>query len=74
MTKLYVWDYVGGVTDAWHDGGGVLIVTNRDYADAWRERDEPEGTRADLPEPDAVYDLAGSHSESVRIFADAGCC
>lgn len=75
--KLYVYDYVDGVTTNYHDGGAVLIVTDGDpqaeleaMPNEWTEK-RPAPT---LPEPDVVLDVASESENAVRIFPDSGCC
>lgn len=77
--KQYIYDYVHGITDAWHDGGGLVIITaggpqealNRYYADNPLEDDKIIPL---LREPDHIYELAGTPEERVLIFPDIGCC
>lgn len=83
--KTYVWEYVGGITTNWHDGGGLLIITDGNPQDKWNEyRQEQidneeysaDSLRTDLPEPSLVYacDFDSSSLFSVMVFPDAGCC
>lgn len=80
--KQYIYDYIDGMTDNYHSGGGLVIITagdpqetlNRDYERDWAEFDSkfPAPT---LPEKaDHVYELAGTPAECVLIFPDTGCC
>lgn len=77
--KLYLWHYVDGVTANYHNEGGVVIVTDRSYADVWAEYvQEHDNSYGDLtkqlPEPDMVLDIAGHADEDAIVFPDAGCC
>lgn len=75
--KLYVYDYVDGVTSNYHDGGAVLIVTDRDpqaeletMPNEWTDsRPAPK-----LGDPDLVLDVSPESENAVRIFPDSGCC
>lgn len=81
--KTYIWQYVAGITDNWHDGGGVLIITSRFYNDAWKEYVDKYQTEKgeyendieckELPDPDLSYECSASE-EKVFVFEDAGCC
>lgn len=76
MMKLFIWEDIDGITDMWHDGGGLVIVAE-DLADAlaqWTARSEIGGTRDVLPEPDQVYELTGESERKVFVFPNAGCC
>lgn len=69
--RLYVYEYVHGLTDNFHQGGGATIITDRD----------PDVVLAEV-----AYDLDPDHSEpvvlgdvdadeeQVFIFPDSGCC
>ena len=72
--KTYIWQYVVGITDNWHDGGGIVIITSRSYNDAWKEHlAEKEVECKELPEPDLSYEC-NALEEKVFLFEDAGCC
>lgn len=83
-STLYMWHYLGEVTDNYHDGGAVIIVTDRNPKDVWREYAEKHNSsedkwggdiRVELPEEiDEVYSLQGAHEERVYIYEDSGCC
>lgn len=78
--KQYTYNYVGGIPDAWHDGGGLVIVTegdpqqalNRYYADNPLPHDKSIPLLPDTP--DHTYELVGTPEERVLIFPDIGCC
>lgn len=79
--KAYVYEYLSVVSEAYHSGGGAVIVTNRDPQEVWDEVRPTEleghpvdGDLASLGEPNAVYDIAGAAEEQVFIFPDSGCC
>jgi hypothetical protein len=80
--KTYVYDYVSGLTTNWHNGGGLLIITDGDPQDAWKEfRQEhidheeygADSLIIELPEPTLVYNCSGVEKQ-IFIFEDAGCC
>lgn len=73
--KAYVYERVEAITENWHDGGGLLIITDRGPAKAWREfvkGKSDEITRA-LPKPDLVFATSAT-KERVIVFPDSGCC
>ncbi len=83
--KTYVWEYVSEITTNWHNGGGLLIITDGDPQTKWNEyRQEQldneeynaDSLRTDLPEPSLVYacDFDSGSLFSVMVFPDAGCC
>ncbi|WP_067201191.1 hypothetical protein [Microbacterium sp. XT11] len=83
--KLYVFEYVAPVTRNYHDGGGLVIITDRDPLEAWRGSELYVDPRKhygkadwaeadiDLSSPDAVYDV-DADEERVFVFPDSGCC
>ena len=74
--KLYIYESVDGLTTMYHDGGALLILTDRDpqaeleAADDWTERHKAPK----LGDPDRVIEVADTEENSVLIFPDAGCC
>ena len=75
--KAYVYNYVDGLTDNWHDGGGLLIITEGDPQQALNLElagHEPYKQAPTLPEPDAIYKVHKGQEEKVFIFPDSGCC
>lgn len=80
--KLYIYKSVADITDRYHSGGGLVIVTDRDPVQVWNSQPNlgldkwGEGVAPwtdEIPEPDAVYEV-GDASECLYIFPDAGCC
>lgn len=80
--NIYVWKYVGGLTSAYHDEGGVLAVAATkeravELIEAAAENyddDCPARRSAGLAEdPDLVLPTEPA-DERVMIFPDAGCC
>lgn len=66
--RMFVWEYIGGLTDRWHSGGGLMVVAET----VERAREIAPGNTSG--EPDAVYELEGEPEEKVFIFPDSGCC
>ncbi len=66
--KMFIWQSVSGLTDSYHDGGGLAVVA-ASLEQAWllapAAKDE---------QPDKTYNLADSVDEEVFIFPDQGCC
>jgi hypothetical protein len=76
--KLYVYNYVGGMTYNWHSGAGVMMITDRDPVEVLREQVASENPVYDEPfeapeKPDFVLDVEADE-ERVFVFPDAGCC
>ena len=82
--KTYVYEYVNNVTPEYHSGGAVLILTNGNPQDEWKEYrqnkingGEPwEGWKAlteNLPEPDFSYGC-DFPTKGIWVFGDNGCC
>ena len=80
--NLYIWEYVEGLTDRYHDGGGVIAA-------AWTPEEarkaviehvrEDRVDLADLREslrhkPDVTLSVVGDVNPRVIIFPDSGCC
>jgi hypothetical protein len=68
--NVYVWEDLDGLTDSWHDGGGVLVVA--ESLDRARALIPGKGDRD--YEPDLVLPVAGDTAERVIVFPNAGCC
>lgn len=72
--RMFVWEYVDGITDRYHDGGGVVVIAK----DADRARDllmatDGVSNKNFTDEPDFSTSV-GTRKEKVFIFPDAGCC
>ncbi len=66
--KIFIWKQVDGITDNYHDGGGVVIcAADLSSALALIGKDLPET-------PDRIYETSDGAKPEVFIFADAGCC
>lgn len=68
--KACVWLYESGVSESYHDGGGVLVIA-----------DSVEGAKRLVPrfhnappvgDPDRVWDIDAE--PEVIVFEDEGCC
>ena len=78
---VFVWEYTGNVSGAYHDGGGLLVVAES-LARAREMINEAvlgDGRCGAMDEtPDKVWAMAGRGpliaSETVIAFPDAGCC
>lgn len=77
--KIYVYEYVAVVSDAYHSDGGVVIITNRDPGEVWAEQGKPGPepwnlgfTPSALPDADVVGTAPGP--ERVIILPNVGCC
>lgn len=86
--SIYIYELVDRITMNWHDGGGVVIVTERDPQAAWSDRlrgiaaAHPSNSdylddakiRQALPEADRIIQTPAGEVEQVFVFQDAGCC
>lgn len=72
--RAYIYDYVGNLTDAYHSGGGLLVVTDGDPLEAFIASGEALDDFTELPEPDRVIEVAPTEAPGVFIFPDNGCC
>ena len=68
MMKLFIWESLDGLTDSYHDGGGLVVVA--EDLDKAKTMNEAIGDNL----PDKVYDLKGKNEEAVYVFPDSGCC
>ena len=67
--KMFLWQSLDGLTDSYHDGGGLAVVAES-LERAWEMVPAAKGH-----DPDKTYKLAGSKlQEESFIFPDAGCC
>lgn len=72
--RAYVYEYVGNLTDAWHSGGGLMVITDRDPLAAFLASGEAVEGFSELPEPDRVIAVAADEAPGIFIFPDTGCC
>lgn len=81
--RLYVYEYIEELTDRYHSGGGLMLITDKDpqefYAEwvannnASKSGWEDNYPTTELPEP--TYAVSTQATESkVFIFKDSGCC
>ena len=78
--KVYIYEYIENITENYHGGGGLVIITDRDPLDVFNEHvgerraDTGEPMRRDsLPTPGNIVE-AVSATERIHVFPDAGCC
>lgn len=84
MMKTYIWEYLPGLTQNFHDGGALIIVTNREPQEVFdqyvEEYNEDEGNwrepmdTVELPKPTFSYSCDPKMEEKMFIFEDSGCC
>lgn len=84
--RLYVWDFIEGITNSWHSGGGVVMMTARPVQEVWddyreslvnehNDRSYLKDIRTTLPEADYVSEVVPKENKELfRVFPDAGCC
>ena len=69
--KLFVFSYIGGLTNSWHDGGGLVVV-----AESLDEAKKINPNIGDVV-PDKVFNLSAKHKADAGyevIFPDARYC
>lgn len=82
--KLYIYNYLYNLTDNYHDGGGAVVITDRDpqvvlqehrlreRSDYYNKRDEE--AQVDFEDVTPVVLEVDASEERVFVFPDAGCC
>lgn len=72
--RMFVWEYVDGVTPNYHDGGGVVVIAE-DVERARKLLLEDGGVqRSEFTDEPDYSTSVGTRKEKVFIFPDAGCC
>lgn len=75
MNRIYIFESVDGITDEYHDGGGLAIVTaTGDPQKVFRDAHpnlEPDFANAELT---ATYVVADNEEGRIFVFPDRGCC
>ena len=72
--KLYLYQVaLSPVTNNWHDGGGVVVITDGDPDAVWLKSNEGWDAATALGTPDLVLETDATQ-EQVFVFPDAGCC
>lgn len=86
--KVFIWDYVANLTNAYHSSGGLVVVAASlddarvliKNATIDNDNDVPYSQRIDddckaLTEPPArTYDTTEDAAPEVFVFPNAGCC
>lgn len=86
MVKMYIWKQIEDITTEYHTGGGLMIYTERDplevwkeyrqkqieEAERWRYRDA-DGLREDLPAADVVLEGGIDNEDLVFVFPNSVC-
>ena len=81
--KTYIYQYVSNVSNNYHSGGGLVIITDGDPQDDWNEyvdnvnssleEWEHNFEQSTLPKADMEYECSATE-KAVFVFEDAGCC
>lgn len=68
--KLFIWTFIGGLTDSYHDGG-ALVVMAKSLKSAKKQHTAIEDNK-----PDFVFELSENSKtiDEPLVFPDAGCC
>lgn len=66
--KIFIFEGVDGLTNSYHDGGGLVIVA--------KDLDEARAINPAIAkiQPDMTYELKGDAVSREYIFPDSGCC
>lgn len=73
---MYVWEYAGGLTNNWHDGGGTVVIAASLEAARSLLKETPyvrPACEVFTKEPEYSAPVE-SQEDKVFIFPDAGCC
>lgn len=79
--KVFVWEYVNGLTYNYHNGGGVMIIAHdlRTARSFWLSESsssewfDPKKCELLEKEPDFVCSVEGQCPRIIE-FPDVGCC
>ena len=80
MVKMYIWKQIEDVTTEYHSGGGLMIYTERDPLEVWKEyrqkklEEDADGLREDLPAADVVLEGGIDNEDLIFVFPNTGCC
>lgn len=69
--NIYIWSFVGSLTDNYHSGGGVVVIAETE--EKARALADKHGVTFNKEVPD-IHELAGDIPETIYLFPDAGCC
>lgn len=73
--KIFVFDYVDCLTGAYHNGGGLVIISeNEDKAKELLSDDKCINITDKEWEDVESFDLAGDVEPKFWVMPDAGCC
>lgn len=81
--KIFIWKEVAGLTNNWHDGGGVAVVA--EDLESARKALVEDGVRTEAKgdheicealtkDPDGSYQLVDAEGPAIFYFPNAGCC
>lgn len=76
MKKMYVWQYVEGLTCNYHDGGGALVIAESlEFARRLLQETDGVSTSCGALTEEPTYSASvEEEGDRVFIFPDAGCC
>ena len=88
MANMYIWKQIEDITTEFHPDGGLMIYTERDPLEVWKEyrqkklKEEAEryryrytgGLREDLPAADVILEGGIDNEDLVFVFPNTGCC
>ncbi len=75
MKSLFVWESVSGLTEQYHDGGGVLVIAGSlELARELLAKSVPDPKACDALTDPPDFTAPVVAEDRVTIFPDAGCC
>lgn len=76
MRFMYVWENVNELTDNYHDGGGLVIISNDlESARELLTKSIPLKSKCQALKVDPSYVTSvTAEKDEIFIFPDAGCC
>lgn len=76
--NIFIWERAYGVTDAYHDGGAVLVVAENvtRARELWLQYAAEGALERDALScsPDREWTTDASYEPEVLVFKDSGCC
>ena len=77
--RIFIYQDLPRITTRWHPDGSLAIVAEDQptewviESEDWMDADDERET-VRLPEPTAVYHIAGDAEPRTFVFPNAGCC
>jgi UDP-N-acetylmuramate-alanine ligase len=73
--KLFVFQYIGQVSENYHSGGGLAIVANdEEHVKELVQKEEYIEVSEKDWEQVVIYNISDNTEAKIFVFPDAGCC